>query len=330
MEGVGAFLDEEWESLNRMFSTGSEHENGFSFGTSSTFWPISDDQASINFGPIDESLSQLTIPNCDAFSSTNDSVFIPTNQNHHSSDPNNFQETNHAPESSYFYATDNAAENKTSLPLFCDNAIQEILHEKEEERSDDLENKNHNGKEELQLKRKNDSCEAPKKRTRASGDAPNGKKNVTSKKKQKLSLNGNGEDQENINVATNGSGCCSSEEDSVVSQELNGEETSESKSISALDSDGKTRAGRGAATDPQSLYARKRRERINERLRILQSLVPNGTKVDISTMLEEAVQYVKFLQLQIKILSSDELWMYAPIAYNGMDTGLYQKILPSQ
>ncbi|XP_078178611.1 uncharacterized protein LOC144572811 [Carex rostrata] len=89
----------------------------------------------------------------------------------------------------------------------------------------------------------------------------------------------------------------------------------------------KTRAGRGSTTDPQSLYARKRRERINERLRILQNLVPNGTKVDMSTMLEEAVQYVNFLQLQIKMLSSDEHWMYAPIAYNGMNIGLDLKIV---
>ncbi|PWA88979.1 Myc-type, basic helix-loop-helix (bHLH) domain-containing protein [Artemisia annua] len=87
-------------------------------------------------------------------------------------------------------------------------------------------------------------------------------------------------------------------------------------------SNGKTKASRGSATDPQSVYARKRRERINERLRILQKLVPNGTKVNIGTMLEEAVQYVKFLQLQIKLLSSDDMWMYAPIAYNGMDIGL--------
>lgn len=50
------------------------------------------------------------------------------------------------------------------------------------------------------------------------------------------------------------------------------------------------------------LFLQKRRERINERLRILQNLVPNGTKVDISTMLEEAVHYVKFLQLQIKVI----------------------------
>ncbi|KAL1534512.1 transcription factor bHLH84-like [Salvia divinorum] len=95
-----------------------------------------------------------------------------------------------------------------------------------------------------------------------------------------------------------------------------------SKGGRAPNPNGKTRASRGSATDPQSLYARKRRERINERLRILQTLVPNGTKVDISTMLEEAVEYVKFLQLQIKLLSSDDQWMYAPIAYNGMDIGL--------
>ncbi|KAL8130592.1 hypothetical protein V2J09_019747 [Rumex salicifolius] len=90
----------------------------------------------------------------------------------------------------------------------------------------------------------------------------------------------------------------------------------------------KKRAGRGAATDPQSLYARRRRERINERLRILQTLVPNGTKVDISTMLEDAVHYVKFLQMQIKLLSSDEMWMYAPLAYHGIDVGLYNNFSP--
>ncbi|KAF8111906.1 hypothetical protein N665_0071s0045 [Sinapis alba] len=88
-------------------------------------------------------------------------------------------------------------------------------------------------------------------------------------------------------------------------EEENGGDTSSCKEggedCKALNLNGKTRASRGAATDPQSLYARKRRERINERLKILQNLVPNGTKVDISTMLEEAVQYVKFLQLQIKV-----------------------------
>ncbi|TKW01963.1 hypothetical protein SEVIR_8G213400v4 [Setaria viridis] len=73
-----------------------------------------------------------------------------------------------------------------------------------------------------------------------------------------------------------------------------------------------------SSKNSQSVYAKKRRERINEKLKTLQQLIPNGTKVDMSTMLEEAVQYVKFLQLQIKLLSSDETWMYAPLAYNHM------------
>ncbi|KAM0862801.1 hypothetical protein ACQ4PT_045023 [Festuca glaucescens] len=90
----------------------------------------------------------------------------------------------------------------------------------------------------------------------------------------------------------------------------------------------KARAGRGSATDPQSLYAKRRREKINDKLRALQKLVPNGTKVDLSTMLEEAVLYVKFLQLQIKVLSSDEMWMYAPLAYNGMSLGIDLRITP--
>ncbi|GJN30633.1 hypothetical protein PR202_gb18955 [Eleusine coracana subsp. coracana] len=106
--------------------------------------------------------------------------------------------------------------------------------------------------------------------------------------------------------------------------------SSASKKSSSSSGRAKARAERGAATDPQSLYARKRRERINERLKVLQNLVPNGTKVDISTMLEEAVQYVKFLQLQIKLLSSDDLWMFAPIAYNGVNVGLDLKISPPQ
>ncbi|RWW15323.1 hypothetical protein BHE74_00011341 [Ensete ventricosum] len=131
------------------------------------------------------------------------------------------------------------------------------------------------------------------------------------------------------NTAANGQSSCSclSEDDSHA--DLNGGGNTISGSP-ALVLAGKARAGRGSATDPQSLYARKRRERINERLKVLQNLVPNGTKVDISTMLEEAVQYVKFLQLQIKLLSSDELWMYAPIAYNGMNIGLDLKISPPQ
>ncbi|KAF1865333.1 hypothetical protein Lal_00004707 [Lupinus albus] len=182
----------------------------------------------------------------------------------------------------------------------------------------------------LQLKRKPDMPELEvhveekidinsswnqKKRSRASKDVPRCTKNEKVEKKEKV--------VEENNAGSDGQSCSSytSEEDNGY-QENNEGVTSASKSCASLNSNGKTRASRGSATDPQSLYARKRREKINERLRILQNLVPNGTKVDISTMLEEAIHYVKLLQLQIKLLSSDDLWMYAPIAYNGFDIGL--------
>ncbi|KAM0902114.1 hypothetical protein ACQ4PT_019624 [Festuca glaucescens] len=51
-----------------------------------------------------------------------------------------------------------------------------------------------------------------------------------------------------------------------------------------------------------------RREKISERLRTLQELVPNGTKVDMVTMLDKPMTYVKFLQLQVKVLATDEFW----------------------
>ncbi|XVF01383.1 hypothetical protein REPUB_Repub04eG0083600 [Reevesia pubescens] len=174
-------------------------------------------------------------------------------------------------------------------------------------------------------KKSNNISENSKKRARSSGDVQKNRRNAKSKKNQSSVSSTNNDEDGNAGLGQS-SASCSSENDSNASQELNEGLTSSSKGEAELNLNGKTRASRREATDSQSLYARTRRERINERLRVLQNLVPNGTKVDISTMLEEAVQYVKFLQLQIKLLSSDDLWMYAPIAYNGMDIGLDLKV----
>ncbi|XP_073028012.1 LOW QUALITY PROTEIN: uncharacterized protein [Primulina eburnea] len=173
-----------------------------------------------------------------------------------------------------------------------------------------------------------------KKRSRLPGEArteDQSNRSIKFKKFPKLDDNHH-ENNYNDNTSTatlkrRANSCCSEDRSIAPLEHTHGVTSTSSQSVIEFKTQtGKTPASRGSATDPQSLYARKRRESIKQRLRILQGLVPSGTKVDISTMLEEAVQYVKFLQLQIKLLSSDDLWMYAPIAYNGMDIGLDLKI----
>ncbi|KAL0843636.1 hypothetical protein Bca101_016882 [Brassica carinata] len=69
----------------------------------------------------------------------------------------------------------------------------------------------------------------------------------------------------------------------------------------------RVRARRGQATDPHSIAERLRRERIAERMKSLQELVPNTNKTDKASMLDEIIEYVRFLQLQVKVLSVSRL-----------------------
>ncbi|XP_076891907.1 transcription factor bHLH49-like isoform X1 [Bidens hawaiensis] len=64
------------------------------------------------------------------------------------------------------------------------------------------------------------------------------------------------------------------------------------------------RARRGQATNSHSLAERVRREKISERMKFLQDLVPGCNKVTgKAVMLDEIINYVQSLQLQVEFLS---------------------------
>ncbi|XP_057493460.1 transcription factor BHLH089-like [Actinidia eriantha] len=64
------------------------------------------------------------------------------------------------------------------------------------------------------------------------------------------------------------------------------------------------RARRGQATDSHSLAERARREKISERMKILQDLVPGCNKViGKALVLDEIINYIQSLQRQVEFLS---------------------------
>ncbi|CAM0952339.1 unnamed protein product [Alopecurus aequalis] len=81
------------------------------------------------------------------------------------------------------------------------------------------------------------------------------------------------------------------------------------------------RARRGQATDSHSLSERVRRERISERMRMLQSLVPGCDKVTGKALiLDEIINYVQSLQNQVEFLSM-RIASMSPVLYGfGMES----------
>ncbi|KAK8321133.1 hypothetical protein E1A91_A12G076500v1 [Gossypium mustelinum] len=60
---------------------------------------------------------------------------------------------------------------------------------------------------------------------------------------------------------------------------------------------------RNRAAEVHNLSEKRRRSRINEKMKALQNLVPNANKTDKASMLDEVIEYLKHLQLQVRILS---------------------------
>ena len=58
---------------------------------------------------------------------------------------------------------------------------------------------------------------------------------------------------------------------------------------------------RSRAAEVHNLSEKRRRSRINEKMKALQNLIPNSNKTDKASMLDEAIEYLKQLQLQVQI-----------------------------
>ncbi|KAI4301646.1 hypothetical protein L6164_034904 [Bauhinia variegata] len=86
-------------------------------------------------------------------------------------------------------------------------------------------------------------------------------------------------------------------EESDCHSEDNEEESVDAKKVTPV------RPKRSRAAEVHNLSERRRRDRINEKMRALQELIPNCNKVDKASMLDEAIEYLKTLQLQVQIMS---------------------------
>ncbi|KAK8970946.1 Transcription factor PIF1 [Platanthera guangdongensis] len=85
------------------------------------------------------------------------------------------------------------------------------------------------------------------------------------------------------------------------SEETNYESADEKKAAQ------RSRRSRAAAV--HNFSERKRRDRINEKMKALQDLIPHCTKSDKASMLDETIEYLKSLQQQVQIM-----WMGSGMA----------------
>lgn len=77
--------------------------------------------------------------------------------------------------------------------------------------------------------------------------------------------------------------------------------TGETEGRAAAKAGGKDKGKRSRAAEVHNQSERRRRDRINDRMRALQELIPNSNKTDKASVLDEAIEYLKNLQTQLQV-----------------------------
>uniref|UniRef100_A0A5B6ZVW6 Putative transcription factor PIF7 isoform X2 n=1 Tax=Davidia involucrata TaxID=16924 RepID=A0A5B6ZVW6_DAVIN len=86
-----------------------------------------------------------------------------------------------------------------------------------------------------------------------------------------------------------------------------------------------TRRSRAAAIHNQS--ERRRRDRINQKMKALQKLVPNASKTDKASMLDEVIEYLKQLQAQVQMMSVSRNMPWGGMMPLGMQQHIQMSLL---
>ncbi|CAK9174796.1 unnamed protein product [Ilex paraguariensis] len=149
------------------------------------------------------------------------------------------------------------------------------------------------------------------------GSSPNGRrKRRASNSPSPMNTNKNAEREQHKESSKDSSECLKEQEEKKqkieqnISANLRGKQTSKQAKDNSNSGEAPkenyihVRAKRGQATNSHSLAERVRRERISERMRLLQELVPGCNKITgKAVMLDEIINYVQSLQQQVEFLS---------------------------
>ncbi|KAL3840510.1 hypothetical protein ACJIZ3_025101 [Penstemon smallii] len=132
------------------------------------------------------------------------------------------------------------------------------------------------------------------------GASPNGKRKRKVPKNAEEEDDGDGDDDEKKQIFEQNSG--SNSRSKPTGKQVN--DNSNGNAEPSKENYIHMRAKRGQATNSHSLAERVRREKISERMRLLQELVPGCNKITgKAVMLDEIINYVQSLQQQVEFLS---------------------------